>query len=89
VHGCFWHGHDCQHGLRRPNSNTEFWKAKYRDNKLRDERKERALRDLGWKSFVVWECEIKQGTWVSRAKRFLGPGRSDRHRPKRSTQPRS
>ena len=23
VHGCFWHGHDCKRGARRPQSNEQ------------------------------------------------------------------
>src|SRR5690348_5002752 len=42
VHGCFWHGHDCAHGRRRPKTNVPFWDAKARDNVARDARKEAA-----------------------------------------------
>ena len=32
VHGCFWHGHGCVHGRRRPKSNVAFWTWKASDN---------------------------------------------------------
>lgn len=73
VHGCFWHGHDCVHGRRRPSTNVAFWDEKARANAERDRRKERALEAAGWKVMVVWECEVKAGTWLSRLRRFLGP----------------
>lgn len=58
VHGCFWHGHTCRQG-RLPSSNVEYWELKIAGNRLRDARKERALEDLGWRVFVVWECQLR------------------------------
>lgn len=60
VRGCFWHGHSCQRG-RVFKTRPEFWAAKVELNRSRDARNERALKDLGWKVLVVWECEIKRG----------------------------
>jgi DNA mismatch endonuclease (patch repair protein) len=73
VHGCFWHGHDCVHGRRRPSTNVAFWGEKARVNADRDQRKQRALEAAGWKVIVVWECEVKAGTWMGAVRRFLGP----------------
>ena len=61
VHGCFWHGHDCRLGAR-PSSNTSYWLPKIEANRLRDARKEQALRDLGWRVLTLWQCEIKRDT---------------------------
>lgn len=58
VHGCFWHGHDCRWG-KLPKSNIEYWMSKIRDNRCRDSKNEDALRLLGWKCLVVWQCELK------------------------------
>lgn len=68
VRGCFWHGHDCQRG-RGPKTRSEFWATKMKLNRDRDVRNERALRDLGWKVLVVWECEVKRGVAPLLAKR--------------------
>lgn len=57
VHGCFWHAHDCRLG-RRPTSNTEFWEQKALANQARDTRKEVALKTMGWRVFVVWQCQL-------------------------------
>lgn len=57
VHGCFWHAHDCRLG-RRPTSNAAFWEHKALANRERDARKEAELQALGWRAFVVWQCEI-------------------------------
>ena len=75
VHGCFWHGHDCLDGRRRPSTNVAFWNEKARANLERDHRKRRALEAAGWRVMVVWECEVKAGTWISRLRRFLGPAK--------------
>jgi DNA mismatch endonuclease (patch repair protein) len=58
VHGCFWHSHHCAAG-RLPATNRGYWGPKLEANKLRDQRKSRALRRLGWRVFTVWECTLK------------------------------
>lgn len=65
VHGCFWHAHDCRLG-RRPTSNAGFWEQKALANKERDARKEAELRALGWRVFVVWQCELAGAGLASR-----------------------
>lgn len=64
VQGCFWHGHDCRKGQRRPASNKEFWDNKLDSNIARDMANQDKLRSLGWVVFVVWECCIKDDTAV-------------------------
>lgn len=59
VHGCFWHRHPGCRKASRPASNVDYWTAKFAANQLRDEEKEQALRRLGWRVEVVWECETK------------------------------
>ena len=59
VHGCFWHGHDCQSGRKRPVANQQYWLSKLERNKIRDVHNQAKLRELGWDVLVVWECEIK------------------------------
>lgn len=57
VHGCFWHQHpECPY-CYMPKSNTEFWAAKLASNVARDVRQFEELTELGWRVFVVWECE--------------------------------
>jgi len=59
VHGCFWHGHDCLRGDRKPKSNVEYWRNKIRRNNQRDEVNQQRLKELGWDFLVIWECQIK------------------------------
>jgi len=58
VRGCFWHGHTCSDG-HVPHTNTSYWTPKLQGNKDRDERNVRALKALGYRVKVIWECELK------------------------------
>ena len=62
VQGCFWHGHNCRKGQRRPSSNREFWNRKLDGNVARDAANYARLRELGWTIFLIWECDLSQGT---------------------------
>ncbi len=59
VHGCFWHGHDCARGARMPKANAEYWRAKIERNRTRDEAAVEALRAMGWRAVIVYECALK------------------------------
>ena len=58
VHGCFWHRHPGCPLARTPKSRVDFWRAKLDGNRERDLVKQRELGELGWRSLVVWECEL-------------------------------
>lgn len=71
VHGCFWHGHDCEAG-KLPKSNRSYWKSKQAKNEIRDEQNARELRSRGWKRMVIWECEIRKNERLqAKLSRFL------------------
>ena len=59
VHGCFWHRHKACARTRMPKSRVEFWSRKFEDNVRRDRAARRALRELGWKVVVIWECQTE------------------------------
>ena len=66
VHGCFWHRHkNCQNSVL-PKTRPEFWLKKLNGNVERDLRNAIALKDLGWKVLVVWECEVANEQKLSR-----------------------
>lgn len=72
VNGCYWHRCPiCK--PKMPKTNTEFWKKKFTRNKKRDELKNKRLKDLGWHTITVWECQLKRGIEkeVLRIKRAL------------------
>ncbi|HFI2199229.1 TPA: very short patch repair endonuclease [Pseudomonas aeruginosa] len=58
VHGCFWHRHDGCNIATTPKSNTPFWLEKFEKNVARDARVATQLEALGWRVFIVWECEL-------------------------------
>ncbi len=66
VHGCFWHGHDCARGARMPQTNRAYWQAKIGRNVARDAVNLKALKKLGWKAHVIWECETRDAAKLSR-----------------------
>lgn len=74
VHGCFWHHHrdpDCRNAVI-PKTRTEWWQAKLQANEARDTLNLKAMEDLGWEVLVIWECEVRAGTFAQRAAAFLG-----------------
>lgn len=79
VHGCYWHRHvNCRLG-RLPKSRLDFWLPKLEANRRRDARSRRALNVLGWRTMVIWECQLRnEKTLVKRMRRFLSKGRSKR-----------
>ena len=60
VHGCFWHGHDCPRGARKPQANADYWRNKIDRNRARDARVEAELTAEGWRVLVVWECRLRE-----------------------------
>ena len=76
VHGCFWHWHrGCPRG-RIPASNKSLWVDKLQTNRMRDERKAKALEDLGFAVLIVWECELGDPAALSQRLRafWASPG---------------
>ncbi len=59
VHGCFWHHHPGCSRAYVPKTRRRFWKDKFEANVRRDDRDQRALRRVGWRVFIVWECELE------------------------------
>lgn len=66
VHGCFWHQHAGCRDARMPRTRQDYWTEKFRRNLERDRGTEVALRELGWKVHVIWECEARAGALPER-----------------------
>ena len=63
VHGCFWHRHaDCKLASN-PKSNKERWTRKFEDNVRRDARQMQELDRRGWTGLVIWECQVRDGSY--------------------------
>lgn len=59
VHGCFWHRHPGCRFATTPATNQGFWAAKFAANVQRDRYTIDALREMGWRIGVVWECQLR------------------------------
>ncbi len=66
VHGCFWHRHrNCRNSVI-PKTRKDFWLAKLESNVRRDRSNASAVRRLGWRTSVVWECELEDEPKLTR-----------------------
>ncbi len=59
VHGCFWHRHQNCKYASTPKTRKEFWESKFKANVKRDKEIEEKIKNIGWQSSVIWECELK------------------------------
>lgn len=62
VHGCFWHGHKKCKAAKLPATRKRFWEYKIGDNRNRDSKNIKELKKAGWKTIVVWQCQIGNKT---------------------------
>jgi len=67
VHGCFWHRHKSCRNCTTPTNRREWWLEKLNGNAARDRLHSIALRSLGWRVIVVWECETENTQALERS----------------------
>lgn len=60
VHGCYWHQHQGCKMAYSDRNYSQKWKNKFEDNRLRDERVLKTLKEEGWRVAVVWECATRE-----------------------------
>lgn len=58
VDGCFWHGHDCRN--TKPQTNSHYWNTKIHRNRERDKEVTKILKQKGWITIRIWECDLKK-----------------------------
>jgi DNA mismatch endonuclease Vsr len=66
VHGCYWHRHRGCKNCTTPTHRREWWVQKLEGNAARDKRHQRALRKLGWRVIVIWECKAASAKEIQR-----------------------
>ena len=59
INGCFWHGHENCRYFKIPKTRTDWWKDKIERNIKRDTKVRDELRQIGWRTMVIWECQLK------------------------------
>jgi len=72
INGCFWHQHkNCKRAVM-PKTNINYWKNKLKRNIYLQRKQVSALKRLGWKVKIVWECQTKDSTKLTRRiKQFI------------------
>lgn len=65
INGCFWHKHKCKKWVQ-PKTNKTYWAKKFQTNTERQKNDTIKLRKVGWKTLILWECEIKNREKVSK-----------------------
>jgi DNA mismatch endonuclease (patch repair protein) len=60
INGCFWHRHRGCKNCTTPTHRRDWWLKKLEGNATRDKLHQRALRKLGWRPMVIWECETEK-----------------------------
>lgn len=83
VHGCFWHRHPGCRKATVPRRNRAFWLQKFDANRRRDRATLRQLRTAGYRTLVVWECQVRWRRLSVTLPRFLGPPPSNPKPPPR------
>lgn len=71
VHGCFWHRHENCRYATMPATRTAWWMEKFQKNVERDALVLKQLECLGWNVLVIWECEIREGTYKDMFRDFI------------------
>jgi len=64
VNGCFWHQHEGCKRANIPKSNTAYWIPKLEKNVNRLNNNIYQLKIGGYKTAVIWECEINDQTKI-------------------------
>ena len=71
VNGCFWHGHENCKYFVIPKTRTDWWVNKINNNKLKDNRNIKLLKNGGWKVIRIFECKLKPKYFDSTLKKVL------------------
>jgi DNA mismatch endonuclease (patch repair protein) len=71
VNGCFWHGHKGCSRAKLPKSRVAFWRRKLAENVRRDARNYTQLTEMGWRTVILWQCELGRPGTIERAMKLL------------------
>lgn len=63
VNGCYWHRHSGCKYASTPATHVAFWEEKFCGNVARDKRNIENLEHSGWNVLVIWECQVKDGSF--------------------------
>jgi len=79
LDGCFWHF--CPSCGHLPKTRQTFWQKKFVANKRRDRRDARRLKKHGVRVIRIWEHQLRDESWHTRAmRRLLAPPKQNTDR---------
>lgn len=61
VDGEFWHGKDFEERKNNLRNNKEYWIEKIQENKIRDNKNDKLLREQGWLPIHFWSKDVEKG----------------------------
>ena len=47
-----------------PKSHSDFWNNKFSNNIKRDQKKNDQIKEIGWKTLTIWECQLKNSNII-------------------------
>lgn len=59
INGCFWHQHKGCKRKSMPKTNINYWKRKLQRNIEKQKKDITALKKMGWRVSIIWECQTK------------------------------
>jgi DNA mismatch endonuclease, patch repair protein len=71
VHGCFWHRHAGCRKTTTPKTHRVFWLAKFAANQRRDTARREALKIMGYRVVIIWECQTTTPAALRKSLRAL------------------
>ncbi|PIR70272.1 MAG: very short patch repair endonuclease [Candidatus Niyogibacteria bacterium CG10_big_fil_rev_8_21_14_0_10_42_19] len=72
INGCFWHQHKGCKRRTMPKTNIKYWEPKLKRNIEKQKKDILRLKKDGWKTNIIWECEVKnEKTLSQKIKRML------------------
>jgi DNA mismatch endonuclease (patch repair protein) len=60
INGCFWHQHKGCKRQTLPKTNKKYWHNKLKGNIVRQNKNIYVLKENGWNTLIIWECETKE-----------------------------
>ena len=52
--------------LSLPSHVLRFWESKFKANVKRDKEIQKKIKNIGWQSVVIWECEVKNKSFLTK-----------------------
>ena len=71
INGCFWHQHQGCKRKSMPKTNIEYLAKKLKNNIKKQKLNINKLKENGWETLIIWECETKNNDFLLKTLRNL------------------